>query len=133
MAATMQFDLVSPERNMVSGPATLVQAPGVEGDLGVMPGHAPFLTTLRPGIVNVTLEGGEQKKFVVFGGALQADPETTTILADDVHPFDDVTTEMVDKRIADAEAALGSSPDQEVVRRAQTLSDMRALKDLHLK
>ena len=67
MADKMSFTLVSPERQLASGEADMVVIPGMEGDLGAMPGHAPFLTTLRPGLVTVT-DGGSVTEYFVTGG-----------------------------------------------------------------
>lgn len=132
MADTLQFDLVSPERSMVSGVATLVTAPGAEGDFGVMPGHAAFLTTLRPGVLSAAMEGGE-RRFVVFSGFAEVGDDHCTVLADDVHPADQVTAEMVDQRIAAAEKAVADAPETEHMRLGQHVLDLKALKDYQLR
>lgn len=129
MMATMTFNLVSPERNMASGDATLVVLPGVEGDLGAMPGHAPFLTTLRPGIVTATIDGAE-RRFVVYGGFAEIAPDAVTVLADDVEPAEDLAIEALDERIATAEQALGDADGDAAPIAAQKLSDLRGLKQL---
>ena len=68
MADTMQFDLVSPERNLVSVPVREVRLPGAEGDLTAMPGHAPAIVNLRPGLVTVVAADGTSTEFAVTGG-----------------------------------------------------------------
>lgn len=127
MADTLQFDLVSPERAMVSAVATMVVAPGMEGDFGAMPGHAPFLTTLRPGVVTATVDGAELR-YVVFGGFAEVGPDRCTILADEVHPFTELKPHSLEERIADAEEELSTADHDAVHRRAQHLNDLRALK-----
>lgn len=129
MADSFQFDLVAPESAMASEAATLVVAPGVEGDFGVMAGHAPFLTTLRPGVVTATLKSGEQK-FIVFGGFAEIGTDRCTILADDVHRAGSVDAQLIDDRIAEAEAALGRAVGDAVARISQRLNDLKVLKDV---
>lgn len=129
MAQTLKFDLVSPERRMASGAATVVTAPGVEGDFGAMPGHAPFLTTLRPGVVTATMEGAA-KRYVVFGGFAEVGPEHCTILADEVLDIDALEPQALEGRIAAAREALAAAVNDEVPRRAQILNDLEALATL---
>ncbi len=85
MADTMQFDLVSPERSLSSGPATAVQIPATEGDMTAMPGHAPLITTLRPGILSVTGPNGTED-YAVTGGFAEIGAEATTVLAERAVP-----------------------------------------------
>lgn len=130
MAETMTFDLVSPEKELARGQATMVMAPGVEGDFGAMPGHAPLLTTLRPGVVTAEMDGKTQR-FVVFGGFAEVGPDRVTILADDALLLSELAATAVDARIAAAEAAPETESADEAYRRVQYLSDLRALKQLH--
>jgi F-type H+-transporting ATPase subunit epsilon len=85
MADTMQFDLVSPERKLSSGPARAVQIPGADGDLTAMPDHAPTITGLRPGILVVEGTSGDER-FVVTGGFAEISAEATTVLAERAFP-----------------------------------------------
>ena len=126
-----QFDLVAPERAMVSTEATLVTAPGVEGDFGVMEGHAPLLSTLRPGVVTATYADGSEHRFVVFGGLAEVGPEHCAILAEEVHLFDELEPHTLEQRIKDAEAELETGDHDSVHRRAQKLNDLRSLQMLH--
>ncbi len=103
MADTMQFDLVSPERMLVSGAAKSILIPGSEGDMVAMPDHAPVITTLRPGILSVEMEDGTQE-FVVTGGFAEISAEGASVLAEEAMPRADVTAEMLNER---AEAAKG--------------------------
>ena len=79
--ATFQFDLVSPEKLLFSGAVDQVDVPGSEGDFGVLAGHAPLMTTLRPGILVLHREGGALK-VVVNGGFAEVNPDGLTVLAD---------------------------------------------------
>ena len=85
MAEMMQFDLVSPERSLVSTLASAVQIPGAEGDLTAMPGHAPLITTLRPGILTVTGDDGVSH-YAVTGGFAEIGAGGTTVLAERAYP-----------------------------------------------
>ena len=81
MADTLHFSLVSPERELFSGDVDQVDAPGSEGDFGVLPGHAPFMTTLKEGRVHVHI-GGTQRVYEVRGGFADVTPQGLTILAE---------------------------------------------------
>ena len=82
MAMTVHCDIVSAEKQLVSGLVELVVAAGVEGDLGVMPGHEPLLTRLKPGPVRVKKQNGDEEVFYVSGGFLEVQPKLVTVLAD---------------------------------------------------
>ncbi len=81
MAEKLHFSLVSPERELFSGDVDQVDAPGSEGDFGVLAGHAPFMTTLKEGRVHVHVDGGE-RVFDVHGGFADVTPGGLTILAE---------------------------------------------------
>ncbi|MCV2402045.1 F0F1 ATP synthase subunit epsilon [Marinomonas sp. C2222] len=82
MAITVHCDIVSAEQEIFSGVVASVVAPGIEGDLGIMPGHAALLTTLLPGPVRVVKENGEEEFIFVSGGFLEVQPNKVTVLAD---------------------------------------------------
>lgn len=82
MAMTIHCDIVSAEQAIFSGLAEIVVANGVEGDLGIVYGHAPLLTSLQPGPVRLRLQNGEEQVYYVSGGYLEVQPGTVTILAD---------------------------------------------------
>ena len=86
--ATFHFDLVSPERLLFTGEVTQVDVPGSEGDFGVLAGHAPIVTTLRPGILVVYRDGGDLR-VVVNGGFAEVSPAGLTVLADMAVPQDE--------------------------------------------
>ncbi len=79
--AKIHFSLVAPERELFAGEVDQVDAPGTEGDFGVLYGHAPFMTTLRPGEV-VVRDGGSSRIFTIQGGFADITPEGFTLLAE---------------------------------------------------
>lgn len=80
--AKLHFSLVSPERELFSGEVDQVDAPGAEGDFGVLEGHEPFMTTLRAGSVTVYLDRGAKRMFRIEGGFADVTPESFTLLAE---------------------------------------------------
>jgi F-type H+-transporting ATPase subunit epsilon len=104
MADTMQFDLVSPERSLASLQVAEVQIPGADGDLTAMPGHAPVITTLRPGVLKVDGPEGAQA-FLVTGGFAEVSAESTSILAEKATPMADAKADDLDPLIEAAQAA----------------------------
>lgn len=102
MSDTIQFDLVSPERMLASLLVNSVQVPGSEGDITAMAGHMHLVTTLRPGILTVNSEGGEQK-FVVTGGFAEVS-EGITVLAEKAIACTDMTQEDFDIMLEDAQS-----------------------------
>ena len=79
---TIRVDIVSAEAEIYSGDAVMVIATGELGELGITPRHAPLITRLKPGHVDVLLEGGERQQFYVSGGMLEVQPQVVTVLAD---------------------------------------------------
>jgi F-type H+-transporting ATPase subunit epsilon len=127
MAETLQFDLVSPERKLASLQATRVQIPGMEGDFTAMPDHAPFLTTLRPGVVRVT-SAAETVEYVVTGGFAEVSPTAATILAEQAVPRAEVSADMVARLVGAAEKELTEAPEDARRAASQRLRDVAALK-----
>ena len=126
MADTMQFDLVSPERMLVSGQATSVMIPGAEGDMVAMPAHAPIITTLRPGILSVEMDGGTQD-FVVTGGFAEVNAEATSVLAEEAMPKAEVTAEMMAERVDAAREAANVATGSALDAAAKRVADLEAL------
>lgn len=81
-AMTTQLDVVSAEENLFSGSVEHVQVTGIEGELGIHPGHAPLITTLQPGMVRMVKENGEEAHIYINGGVLEVQPKVVTVLAD---------------------------------------------------
>jgi F-type H+-transporting ATPase subunit epsilon len=108
--ATFQFDLVSPEKLLFSGEVTQVDVPGSEGDFGVLAGHAPMVTTLRPGILVVFRDGGELR-VVVNGGFAEVSPTGLTVLADMAVPRDEFDPTVLAGVIKDTEGDIAKATD----------------------
>jgi F-type H+-transporting ATPase subunit epsilon len=101
----LHFELVSPEKLVFSGDVEQVDVPGAEGDFGVLAGHAPFVTTLRPGILNVHAATGEQK-IVVLGGFAEVSTDGLTVLADVAESIEAIDRKMIETRIAEMESRI---------------------------
>jgi F-type H+-transporting ATPase subunit epsilon len=124
MADTLSFALVSPERQLASAEATMVQIPGAEGDLTAMPQHAPFLTTLRPGLVTVHGEKGAESYFVT-GGFAEISPDSASVLAEEAVERAALDRGWLEGKIEDAVAAMEAAPDHMRTAAAQRVNDMR--------
>lgn len=105
MADKMNFALVSPERQLAAGEADLVTVPGMAGDMGVMTGHTPVLTTLRPGFVTVA-NGSDTQEFFVTGGFVEVTAESVVVLAEESMERSALRRQDIDDRIAAARAEL---------------------------
>ena len=101
--ATFHFDLVSPSRLIFSGEVTQVDVPGVEGDFGVLAGHAPTVAMVKPGVLTVFADGGT-KRYVVFGGFAEVTPTALTVLADASTTLDEADRDALTTRITELEA-----------------------------
>src|SRR5215475_9689987 len=123
----LHFELVSPEKLLFSGDVEQVDVPGAEGDFGVLAGHAPFVTTVRPGIL--TLYGdGEPLKVVVNGGFAEVNPEGLTVLADMAVPLDEFDRSQLDGQIRDAEEDVADAKeDWQRDKLAHKLEQLKAL------
>jgi len=96
MADTVQFDLVSPERRLASVAAREVQIPGADGDMTAMAGHAPTITTLRPGILRVVHAGGTDE-YLVSGGFAEIAATSVSVLAEEALPRDEVSPAVIER------------------------------------
>lgn len=134
MAETVQFDLVSPERRLASLAAREVQIPGAAGDLTAMADHAPLITTLRPGIVRVTADGGTQE-FIVTGGFAEISGAGVSVLAERAVPRADMTAETFKAMVDEATDRLAQARESQsgaagiVDDAAKLLADMVAMGD----
>ncbi|MGV7030929.1 F0F1 ATP synthase subunit epsilon [Methylobacterium symbioticum] len=111
--ATFQFDFVGPERTLYSGAVEAVQLPGSEGEMTVLPGHAPVITTLRVGVIVVTESQGNGKRIYVRGGFADIGPTSCTVLAERAAPIEELTPESIDRDIEAAELARDATEDQQ--------------------
>lgn len=108
--ANVQFDLVSPERRLASVEASEVQIPGADGDMTAMAGHAPTITTLRPGLLRVVHSGGADE-YVVSGGFAEITAAGVSVLAEQALSRAEMTQEVYDAMIAEAKAAMKSAEE----------------------
>jgi F-type H+-transporting ATPase subunit epsilon len=106
MAATMHCDIVSAEKEIFSGRVTMVVATGTLGELGIMPGHAPLLTGIKPGPVRLKFESGDEQVFFASGGFLEVQPGVVTVLADTALRADDLDAAAAAQAKEQAERAL---------------------------
>ena len=109
MAATMQCDIVSAEREIFSGRISALSVTGSIGELGILPGHAPLLTGIRPGPVKLRDEDGEEQVFYASGGFLEIQPGIVTLLADTALRADDIDEAAALEAQHQAERALSES------------------------
>ncbi|CAA2143539.1 F0F1 ATP synthase subunit epsilon [Hyphomicrobium sp. ghe19] len=127
MAGTFRFELVSPERVLLSVDADQVVVPGDDGDFAVLAGHAPVISTLRPGVLDVTA-GGVRKRLFVKSGFVEVDPSRLTVLAESAYDLDDISAATMAEELKTAEAELATAKDDSAKRRADTLvSELRRL------
>ena len=127
----LHFELVSPEKLVFSGEVSQVDVPGVEGDFGVLEGHAPFVTTLRPGILTVHGSGGAQR-IVVLGGFAEVSGEGLTVLADVAEAVEDIDRAVIAERISAMEKQIsGMEPGSELDKAITRLDQYREV-DRHL-
>ncbi len=99
MAEAFQFDLVSPERLLVSQSVSQVVVPGSEGYMTVLADHAPVMTTLKPGLLEVTDEGGSVQEIFIRGGFADISPAALTVLAEMAVPMEDLTADMLEEEM----------------------------------
>jgi F-type H+-transporting ATPase subunit epsilon len=114
--ATLQFELVSPEKLLVSRPVEMATIPAAEGEMGVLPGHAPMIVALRGGVISVKENGQTTDRLFVAGGFAEVTPERCTVLADEATPVADLSRAAAESRIREAEeayaASAGESPEK---------------------
>ena len=139
MASTVLCSIVSAEEEIFSGQVEMVVASGTVGELGILPGHAPLLTGVKPGPVRLILEGGEEEVFFASGGYLEVQPTSITLLADTALRADDLDEaaamdaqkkaeqELSDQK-ADLDFARVASDLQEQVARLRTIQKIREKK-----
>lgn len=118
MADRITFELVSPERLLVAVQADMVVVPGSEGDFGVLPGHAPMISTLRPGSIDVYEGDRIVNRIFVAGGFSEVSNDRLTVLAEQATPFEEVDRAGLPARIQAAREALAKTGEQDEKRNA---------------
>ena len=105
----MQLDIITPEKILFSAAATMVVVPGTLGDFGVLEGHAPFISTIRPGVITIDTENGEKRLVSIIGGLTEVVPERCTILAEMAEECSGINAEAAQTRIEAAKAAIDTA------------------------
>lgn len=127
MADKLTFSLVAPERELFHGLVDQVVAPGEDGDFGVLPGHAPLMSTLRPGAIRV-LDGGSERKIFVYGGFADVTPDGLTILAEEAMDVAEIDSAKVASDLKNAEEDFRDAKDDQKKLEAQRkIERLRAL------
>lgn len=101
MADAVNFELVSPARLLLSEPVEMVVVPGGQGDFGVLPGHAPVISTVRPGVIHIFAGGAVTSRIFVAGGFAEVTAERCTVLAEEAVPVADLDRTAVEAQIND--------------------------------
>ncbi|MEJ2089182.1 MAG: F0F1 ATP synthase subunit epsilon [Gammaproteobacteria bacterium] len=136
MAMTIHCDIVSAEEEIFSGRVTMVSATGTIGELGIMPGHAPLLTGIRPGPVRLTMDDGEEQVFFASGGYLEVQPSVVTVLADTALRAEDIdeaaaveaqraAERMLSDQTSGIEFSTAAAALAEAMARQRTLEELR--------
>ncbi len=121
MADTFKFELVSPERLLLSADAVEVTVPGSEGDFGVFANHAAVMSTLRPGMVRAVLADGKEEGFFVLSGFADVSPSGFTLLAEFAVPAADFDARAIEEQLAKAQEALDKADNEAKKDKAQNL------------
>jgi F-type H+-transporting ATPase subunit epsilon len=124
--ATFHFDLVSPEKLAFTGEVDQVDVPGVEGDFGVLAGHAPVVAAVRPGILTVT-SGGTHQKIIVLGGLAEVSDNGLTVLADVATSMQELDRARFADKIAGMEEKLAEKEGSELDRAAERLDHFKSI------
>jgi F-type H+-transporting ATPase subunit epsilon len=136
--AILRLDIVSAEKEIFSGEATMVFASGELGELGIAPGHTPLLTSLKKGNITATLPNGNQEIFYVSGGMLEVQPYMVTVLADTAQRADDIDEAAALAAKEQAEKALANRTDEldfakASAELAEAIAQIRAVQNLKKK
>ena len=122
--ATVQVDVVSAERSLYSGVAKFVVLPGESGELGIMPGHTPLISRIRPGLVRIVLEDGTEESIFVAGGLLEVQPRHITVLSDTAIRGGELDAEKAEAARQAAQEALANAKDKADIDAMQAELDM---------
>ena len=128
MTDKISFDLVSPERLLLSEEAEMVTIPGTEGDMGIMPGHMALISTLRPGVIAVSGGPEGDQRFYVAGGFAEVTATKLTVLAEESVPMAELNAAALDQRIKNSEEDLSLAKSD--VERAKAQESLDYLKGL---
>ena len=128
MAAKIAFDLVSPERLLLSQPVDMVTIPGTEGYMGVMAGHMPLVSALRAGMIDM-MNDGVDTRFFIRGGFAEVSATQITVLAEEAIPMTELDLAVLDQRIKDAQDdEIAAKTDAERLKAAQLVDDLKLVR-----
>ncbi len=138
MAMTMHCNVVSAEKKLFDGRAEIVVASGVQGELGILPGHTPLLTELQPGTVKIKKQSGEEELIYVSSGFLEVQPDTVTILADSAERAANIDEAAAKEAVEAAQRAMADQAGemeyaQAAAHLAQAAAQLRTLQQLRKK
>ncbi len=126
--AGLHFELVSPARLLFSGDVDSVIIPGTEGEMTILAGHAPLLSTLKPGVITVNKSGGTSERIFVKGGMVEVNPQGLTVLAEVAIPMAELNADALAKQIRNAEEDVADAKTDETRRKAaENLEHLKAL------
>ena len=128
MAEKLNFDLVSPEKVVMSEEVDMVSVPGTEGEFGVFAGHAPVMTGIRPGMVDVMVDDKTNRRIFVRGGFAEVTAQGLTILSEEAIPIEELNKDVMEQQIKNAEEDLTDAKDDAARQHAQeTLDHLREI------
>lgn len=128
MADKITFELVSPEKLLLSKAVDMVTVPGTEGYMGVMAGHASLVSTLRAGMIDMN-DNGQDTRFFIRGGFAEINATKITVLAEEAIPMSELDLAQLDQRIVDAqEDEIAAKTDADRARAAQLVDDLKLVK-----
>lgn len=139
MAMSVHCDIVSAEGEIFSGLVEMLVAPAQQGEIGILPNHAPLLTSIEPGPIKITRQGGAEEVMFVSGGFLEVQPDMVTVLADTITRAEDIDMEAAEqaKEQAKKELLEGSSDDTDyemaAARLAEAMAQLRVLAQVRKK
>ncbi len=130
MAELFQFELVSPERQLLSEQVLEVVVPGTEGEFGVLKNHSPFMSTIKPGILKVRKDGGVSEEYFVRGGFADVAPTGLTVLAEQAIPVSEISAEHLAEQIKNAEEDVADAKDDASrMKASELLSQLNEVKN----
>ena len=119
MSETIQFELVSPERRLVSEPVKMAVIPGEEGEFGVLAGHSALVASLKPGVVELQTPDQDNRRIFIAGGFADVTPDQCTILAEEAINVSDLDKAELEQQISNLEEDLGMAKEDADVRRVE--------------
>lgn len=114
MAATVEFELVSPTRLLKSEPVEMVVVPGAEGDIGVLPEHSPLICTVRPGVIKIYTNDKISEEIFVAGGFCEVSPDRCTVLAEEAILLNDLNRPEAEERLRRAKEKVQTATEHEI-------------------